>query len=94
MEMQIVQVKQESVLVELTYTELKHITKEKIYSYDEAFRICKYGTDLSVGIWAKEFEITTESKIKDLRNTLNSVTKFLNNRLEVLSLIDKESKGN
>ena len=90
--MQIVQAKEESVLVELSYEELKRITKEKVYSYDEAHKMCRLGTKVSVGIWAKEFEVTTEARIKDLQNTLNSVLKFLNNRIEVLNLIDTELK--
>jgi len=89
--MKIVQVKSRSILVEMDYAEIKHITKSEIWCKEHATKYCDTDKDIPIGIWAEEFRITSKSKLEETIRTFKAMQQFFENRLDVINKFDMES---
>lgn len=90
--MKIVQVKTNSILVEMDFNELKHITKSEVWAREHATKYCNEDKDIPIGIWADEFRITSKSKLEETLRTFKAMQTFFENRLEIINNFDKEIK--
>lgn len=86
--MKIVQVKTNSILVEMDYVELKHLTKSELWSREHATKYCNDDKDIPVGVWAEEFRTTSKSKLEETLRTFKAMQTFFENRLEIIKKLE------
>ena len=87
--MKIVQVKTNSILVEMDYVELKHITKSELWAREHATKYCNEDKNIPIGIWANEFQITSKSKLEETLRTFKAMQTFFENRLEIIKKLEE-----
>lgn len=89
--MRIIQIKQNSCIVEMENEELKQISNKTLY-YSDLEKCCKKDINIPLGKWIDEFRQSSHYKEKQQIEALKSLITFFENRIAITKELKEENK--